>query len=202
MVLCADAASAQRVIRQAFEPAVTPFLGATGFDLRVRSLESSAFRFGYDNGVVVGVQLERPWTRRTALMGSVSLAPLSHVVEDVADGGRDLERVAVLGVDAGVAGRLKPSAAIFGFAGGGAMLATRPPGNALSGVHVEPRLTLGVGLDAGRRSRTGVRFAYLAHYVFTHSPNAAYSSEGNALDWTFVLGLRRTLGTGGAEAGR
>lgn len=203
IALCADTASAQRQLRRAFEPAVTPFIAGTGFGARVRSTTSTVADYDYNNGVAIGALVERPWTRRTAVMGLVSATPLTHVTRTFNEAVSDRARVVVFGLDAGVAGRLKPSAAVFGYVGGGATVGTKPPSEDLSGLHAEPRATVGVGYDAMRRERTGFRVAYFGHYVFTRSPGADYATVGSsAMDWTLVLGGRYTFGDWGTEAAR
>lgn len=199
-VLCADPASAQRPLRRAFEPAVTPFVAGTGFGDRVRSTTTVLAEYDYNNGVGLGIQAERPWTRRTALMTTLAVTPLTHVTRTYNGAVSDRARILVLGLDAGIAGRLKPSAAVFGYLGGGATVATSPPSEDLSGIHAEPRLSFGIGFDAMRRERTGFRLAYLGHYVFTRSPGTDYVTRGDTMDWTFILGGRYTFGEWGAEA--
>ena len=200
MVLCADAASAQRQLRRAFEPAVTTFIAGTGFGDRVRSATVAVDHYDYNNGIGIGVQAERPWTRRTALMGTVALTPLTHVTRTFNETVGDVARIAIVGLDGGVAGRLKPSAPVFGYLGAGAVVATRPPSEDLSGLHAEPRVTLGVGYDALRRERAGFRVGYLVHHVFTRAPSADYVAESGSRDWTLYLGGRYTFGAWGEGA--
>ena len=199
-MLCADAASAQRQLRRAFEPAATYFIAGTGFGDRVHAAAATADQYDYNNGIAIGVQGERPWTRRTALMGTVAITPLSRVTRTFNETVGDRARIAIVGLDLGVAGRLKPSAPVFGYLGGGAVVATRPPSEDLSGLHGEPRVTLGVGYDALRRERAGFRVAYFAHHVFTRAPNSDYVAEGGSRDWTLILGGRWTFGSWGEDA--
>lgn len=195
-LLLAAPLGAQRTIRRAFEPAITPFVGASNFDTRVR--DSAGATFDYNNGIAFGVQLDHPLTRRAALIGTLALTPVTHVDQRVEVDGGDATfehgNAVVAGLDAGFAGRLKPSAALFGYVGGGLVLATRPPVADGSGMQVDPRATIGVGLDLARRASTGVRVMFLQHLTFPRTSEPGYEAESVARDWTFVLGGRFTLG--------
>jgi hypothetical protein len=198
MLLLAAAATpacAQRAIRRAFTPAITPFIGASGFGVRTTDPDGTA-EFDYANGIVIGVQVDRPLTRRTALLATAALTPLSHVVGTQRAAVIDLERTLVAGLDLGFAGRLKPGAPLFVYAGGGATLATKTAVQEPGGFVANPRGTLGFGIDLMRHERTGFRFIYLAHWVKPSTPDAArWVAKSTAFDQTIAIGGRLTLGT-------
>lgn len=189
-----------RVFRRAFEPAVTTFFGATGHGDRTEDLLDGA-AFDYNNGLAIGVQLDRPLTRRTALLGTVSFTPLSRVIFTRETFTGRLDRAMVAGLDAGFAGRLKPAAPLFAYVGGGATLATRRAARETDGFSVEPRASAGLGLDLVRFDKAGVRVMYLAHYVIPGTPDESrWVAKSSAFDWTAFVGGRYTLGNwGGAD---
>jgi hypothetical protein len=189
-----------RILRRAFEPAVTTFLGATGHGDRTEDLLDGAM-LDYNNGLALGVQLDRPLTRRTALLGTVSLTPLSRVMFTGNGFTGKLDRAQLFGADAGVAARLKPSAPLFAYVGGGAMMATKRAARDTEGFSVEPRASAGLGLDVARLDKAGVRVMYIAHYVVPGTPDETrWSARSSAFDWTAFIGGRYTLGNwGGPE---
>jgi hypothetical protein len=200
MLLLAAAAMparAQRVIRQAFAPAITPFFGATGFGVRTTDPAGSA-EYDYANGFGIGVQLDRPLTRRTGLLATVAVTPLTRVVGTQKPAIIDLDRTVVAGLDLGIGGRLKPNAPLFVYAGGGATLATKTAGLEPGGFGADPRGTLGLGIDLMRHERTGFRFLYMAHWVKPSSPDEAqWPAKSTAFDQTIAIGGRLTLGAAG-----
>lgn len=192
-------AQSDRVIRQAFAPAVTPIIGAAGYGERTVAATDGT-RFDYNNGLTLGVQLDRPLTRRTGLMGTVAITPLTRVVgtRDIATA--DLDRTVVAGLDLGIAGRLKPAAPLFVYLGAGALLATKRPAAETDGFGAEPRATAGVGIDLMRRERTGFRLLYLAHWAKPSSPDdARWAAQSTAFDQTMAIGGRYMLGSGGGD---
>jgi hypothetical protein len=184
-VAVAAPASAQRDrIRQAFAPAITPVIGAMGFGLRSTEVADGA-DFEYSNGIALGLQLDRPLTRRTGLLLTLAATPLSRVVRRQDDVIADL----------GIAGRLKPGAPLFVYVGGGAALATHGATREPSGFVAEPRGTVGLGVDLMRLEHTGVRLLYLAHFTKPASPeDARWSAKSSAFDQTFAIGGRVMLG--------
>jgi hypothetical protein len=198
MLLCiavASPASAQRDrIRQAFAPAVTPFIGAMSFGMRSTEVADGA-EFEYANGIALGVQLDRPLTRRTGLLVTLAATPLSRVVRRLDGVIVDLDRTLVGGLDLGLAGRLKPGAPLFVYVGGGAALATHGATRETSGFVAEPRGSVGLGIDLMRLEHTGVRLLYLAHFTKPASPDdARWSAKSSAFDQTFAIGGRIMLG--------
>lgn len=200
LVAAAAPAHAQRdrVIRQAFAPAITPFFGVTGFGVRTTDASDGA-DFDYANGMAVGVQLDRPLTRRTGLLGTVSISPLTRVVGTLGPAVIDFERTLVGGLDLGLAGRLKPGAPLFVYLGGGATLATRRAARESDGFGADPRVTAGLGIDLMRLERTGFRLLYMAHWVKPGTPDESrWVAKSTAFDQTFAIGGRLTLGGGRA----
>jgi hypothetical protein len=197
LVVAATPARAQRVVRQAFAPAITPFFGATGFGARTTDLASDA-RYDYANGFAIGVQLDRPLTRRTGILATIALTPLTRVVGTQEPAIIDLDRTLVAGLDVGLAGRLKPGAPLFVYAGGGATLATRSAALEPGGFDADPRGTVGFGIDLMRLERTGFRFLYLAHWVKPSTPDESrWLARSSAFDQTIAIGGRLMLGSGG-----
>jgi hypothetical protein len=201
LLAVAAPASAQRerVIRQAFAPAITPFLGAAGFGVRTVAVSDGA-GFDYNNGLTLGVQLDRPLTRRTGLVGTVAVTPLSRVVGTRDVTSADLDRTVVAGLDLGIAGRLKPAAPLFVYVGGGALLATKRAAGDTEGFGAEPRLSAGVGIDLMRFDRAGFRLLYLAHWAKPSTPDdARWTAKSTAFDQTMAVGGRYMLGNWGSE---
>ena len=189
-------AQRERVIRQAFAPAITPLFGTTGFGQRMTDVESGA-GFDYANSFALGVQLDRPLTRRTGLLATLAVTPLTRVVRTQGPEVIDYERAVVGGVDLGIAGRLKPAAPLFVYVGGGAVLATNNAVREPEGFEIDPRGTAGVGIDLMRLERTGFRLLYLAHWVKPSSPDEAqWVAKSSAIDHTIVVGGRLMLGRG------
>lgn len=192
-------AQRERVIRQAFAPAITPFFGVTGFGVRTTDV-SDGVRFDYGNGMAIGVQLDRPLTRRTGLLATVSVTPLTRILGTREPDVRDFDRTVVAGLDLGIAGRLKPGAPLFVYLGGGGTLATKRAVREPDGFGAEPRATAGVGIDLMRLERTGFRLLYLAHWVKPGTPDASrWVASSTAFDQTFAIGGRLALGGGRAE---
>ena len=195
VALCAHPLRAQfeRPTR-AFETAVVPAIGFAGFGERFEDIRRS--RFQYNASLALGAQLQRGLTRRTGVMATVLLAPLSHVLENGADESTIVGSRAIIGVvDAGVAGRLKPRVPVYGYLGGGMLVGTRPPATATTGSYLEPRATFGFGVDAMRGSRGGLRVTYLGHVAFPHDPGGVpYARERSVYDWTLLAGARIPLG--------
>jgi hypothetical protein len=190
-------AQRDRVIRQAFAPAITPFFGASGFGVRTTGVVDGA-RYDYGNGVDVGVQLDHPLTRRTGLLATVDVTPLTRVVGTREPDVAELDRTMVAGLDLGIAGRIKPSAPLFVYVGGGATMATRRANGEPADFVAEPRATAGIGIDFMRFERTGFRLLYLAHFVKPSSPDASrWTAKSSAFDQTFAIGGRMMLGGGG-----
>jgi hypothetical protein len=178
---------------RAFEPAIVPFVGFAGFGDRLDDAERSHFQ--YNASLAIGAQLQHPLTRRTALLGTLALAPLSHVIENRADHSVvSHQRVMLSTLDVGFAGRLKPAVPVFGYLGAGAVAATRPPEPDVDGVQVEPRVSVGAGVDLMRGSSGGLRVAYTAHFAVPRSPDPTYGTLSHAYDWTLLVGGRITLG--------
>lgn len=198
LMLAATAAPADaqrsRVLRRAFEPAVTPLFGLTGFGERTTDLQDNT-RFDFANGMAVGVQVDRPLSRRTALMGTVVLSPLTRVNATRGDQVGDLDKTLAAGLDLGIAARLKPAAPLFVYAGGGGVVSTKRAAGDTEGTGFDPRVTGGIGIDIMRSERTGFRFLYLAHMTFPGTPDAArWEAKSSAFDQTIVIGGRYTLG--------
>ena len=190
------AAQRSRIVRRAFDPSVTVLLGTSIFGERTTALEGGA-SFDYNNGLVLGVQFDRPLTRRTALMGTVTVAPLSRVAATVQEAVGELDRTLIAGLDLGFAARIKPAAPLFAYVGGGGVLATKRAAGDTDGTAFDPRVTGGLGVDLLRSERTGLRIMYLAHVVFPSTPDAAtWEAKSTTLDHTIVLGGRVTLGWG------
>lgn len=191
--------ASSRVFRRAFEPAVTPFLAATGFGDRTTDPVSNA-TYDYNNGLALGVQLDRPLTRRTALLVTGSVTPLSRVIVSRPDFEGKLDRALVGGVDLGFAARLKPAAPLFVYVGGGATMASRRAAGETDGFAVEPRVSGGLGIDLMRFERTGVRLMYIGHYVIPGTPDEArFPAESSTFDQTIILGGRYMLGAGSGD---
>ena len=203
LLLVAAAAPAraqrERVIRQAFAPAITPFFGVTGFGVRTTDVSDDA-RFDYANGMAVGVQFDRPLTRRTGLLATVAITPLTRVIGTREPDVRDFDRTVVAGLDLGIAGRLKPSAPLFVYLGGGGTLATKRAVREPDGFGADPRATAGIGIDVMRLERTGFRLLYLAHWVKPTTPDASrWVAKSTAFDQTVAIGGRLMLGGGRTE---
>jgi hypothetical protein len=189
-------AQRDRVIRQAFAPAITPFFGASGFGVRTTRVLDGA-RFDYGNGVDFGVQVDHPLTRRTGLLATIDVTPLTRVIGTRKPTVADLDRTIVGGVDLGLAGRIKPGAPLFVYVGGGATMATKRATGDPAGFVAEPRATAGVGIDFMRFERTGFRLLYLAHFIKPSSPDASlWTAKSSAFDQTFAIGGRMMLGAG------
>lgn len=202
-LLAAAPAGAQRVFSRAFEPAVTPFVGISDYGYRATT---GSARAEYNNSLNIGIQGERPLSRRTALMGTLIVAPLTRVQARVGqDDLFEYDRALSVGGDVGIAARLKPAAPAFGYLGAGFHAATRgmdPEGD--DGMVFEPRGTFGAGLDLARRARTGVRILWLGHYTVPAAPQDAEQllrKKAGTFDWTLLLGFRHTLGAA-TEAAR
>ena len=197
LLAAATPARAQRVIRQAFSPAITPFFGITGFGERTTATTDGA-RYDYANGIGIGVQLDRPLSRRTGLLATVAISPLTRVVGTLEPAVADFDRAVVAGLDLGVAGRLKPSAPLFVYLGGGATLATKRAAREPDGFGADPRGTVGVGIDLMRLERTGFRLIYMAHWVKPSTPDASrWVATSTAFDQTIAIGGRLMLGAAG-----
>ena len=189
-------AQRDRAIRQAFTLAITPFVGATGFGERTTATLDGA-RYDYANGAAIGAQFDTPLTRRTGFLATVALTPITRVVGTLGPAVIDLDRALVAGVDLGFAGRLKPSAPLFVYLGGGATLATKRAAREPDGFGAEPRATAGFGIDLMRLERTGFRFLYMAHWVKPGTPDESrWVAKSTAFDQTFAIGGRLTLGGG------
>lgn len=190
-------AQRERVIRQAFAPAITPFFGTTGFGQRTTDVNDGA-GFDYANSFALGVQLDRPLTRRTGLLATLAVTPLTRVVRTLGPEVIDYERTVVGGLDLGIAGRLKPAAPLFVYVGGGAVLATKRAVVDRGGFGADPRASAGVGIDLMRLERTGFRLLYLAHWVRPSTPDASrFAAKSTAFDQTIALGGRLMLGARG-----
>jgi hypothetical protein len=195
----AGAQERSRVLRRAFDPSVTPLFGIATFGARTVDLQSErAFEFA--NSVAFGVQLDRPLTRRTALMGTATLAPFTRVAGVVGGSVAELEKALVAGMDVGIAARLKPAAPLFAYLGGGGVLSTRRAAAETDGTGFDPRASAGLGIDVMRFERTGFRFMYIAHLVFPGTPDATrWEAKSSVFDRTIVVGGRYTLGSGRDE---
>lgn len=192
-------AQGPRIVRRAFEPAVTLLFGAAGFGERTVDLADDA-RFEFANSIAVGVQLDQPLSRRTALLGTVMLAPLTRVDAERGIEVRELDRTLAVGLDVGIAARLKPVAPLFVYAGGGGLLTTKRAAAETDGTGFDPRVTGGIGFDVMRLERTGFRFMYLAHVTFPGTPDdARWEAKSSTFDQTIVIGGRYTLGWGRNE---
>ena len=187
-------AQRDRVIRQAFAPSITPLIGATGFGVRTVGVIDGA-RYDYANGIAVGLQADRPLTRRTGLQGTLMLSPLTRVVVTNGPDVGDLDRTLVGALDLGIAGRLKPGAPLFVFAGGGATMALKRAAREPDGFGADPHASVGVGIDFMRFERSGFRIMYLAHFVKPSTPDAAqWKSKSSAYDQVVAIGGRMMLG--------
>ena len=187
-------AQRDRVIRQAFAPSITPFIGATGFGVRTVGVSDDT-HFDYANGLAIGLQADRPLTRRTGLQGTFMLSPLTRVVATNGPAVGDLDRTVVGAIDLGIAGRLKPGAPLFVFAGGGATMALKRAALEPDGFGADPHASVGVGLDFMRFERTGFRIMYLAHFVKPSSPDEAqWTAKSSAYDQVVAIGGRMMLG--------
>lgn len=187
---------------RAFQPAITPFIGVSGFGVRTRGdfVDGADAEFDYNNGIALGVQVDRPLTRRTAFVGTLSVTPLSRVNAEFSTGISELERTLVAGVDLGFAGRLKPAAPLFAYLGGGGVFATRRAAGEMDGSSFEPRASAGLGLDLLRRERAGVRIMWIAHLVFPGTPDESrWVAESSTLDHTLILGGRWTVGAANGD---
>lgn len=182
---------------RAFAPAVTPFIGVSDFGARTRGdyVDGADAEFDYNNGLALGVQVDRPLTRRTAFIGTLSVTPLSRVTAEVSTGIGELDRTVVAGIDLGFAGRLKPAAPLFAYLGGGGVFATKRAAGETDGTSFEPRASAGLGLDLMRRERAGFRVMWIAHLAFPGTPDEArWVAESSTVDHTIILGGRFTLG--------
>ena len=199
LVAVAAPAAAQRervIIRQAFEPAITPFIGASGFGVRTVGVSDGA-EFDYNNGFVLGVQVDRPLTRRTGLLVTATVTPLTRVVGTNKPTIAELAKTVVGGVDLGIAGRLKPGAPLFVYVGGGVSMASNEAVLEPQGFVADPRASVGIGIDVMRFERTGFRFLYLAHFVKPSTPDETqYTAQSSAFDQVFAIGGRMMLGKG------
>jgi hypothetical protein len=194
LAVAATPARAQRAIRRAFAPAITPFFGATGFGVRTTEVAGDA-DFDFANSFAIGVQLDHPLTRRTGVIATAALTPLTRVIATQGQAIADLDRTVVAGLDVGLAGRLKPGAPLFVYAGGGATLSSRTPAFEPGGFGASPRGTLGFGIDFMRLERTGFRFIYMAHWVKPSSPDESrWTAKSSAFDQTIAVGGRLMLG--------
>lgn len=199
LVAAPAGAQSSFALRRGFERAITPFIGATGFGARttgVATQNGAPGDFGYNNGLALGAQADLPLTRRTAVMATLAITPVSHVTLTYGTGGvASLDRTMLAGLDVGLAGRLKPGAPLFAYVGGGGLLATHRAAGEGAGAGVDPRASAGLGVDFGRHTRSGVRLMYLAHLAFPTTPDAAqFPARSSAFDFTVFLGGRFTFG--------
>jgi hypothetical protein len=196
-VLPAAAAAQLGGGRRAFEPALTPWLGAMLFGNR---LEQAGTEARYRSSVAVGVRVEYPLTRRLGVMVNAGLAPFSNQQTETGESDRALYADAVVyRADAGVSWRFKPAAPVFFYVGGGVVGANRYAIQTLDGAVTDPQGALGVGYDGTRRGRWNFRAVYVGYFVFPTSVTARATSgpqvvaKGLAYDWTIQLGGRYSI---------
>lgn len=209
VLLAPVVAGAQRPVRRAFAPALTPFAGISAFGARTEGPAPGTAANDYTNSLVFGVQAERPLTRRTGLMGTLAVSPFTRVTAHTGSVIAEGPRARAIAVDGGIAGRFKPSAPVFGFVGAGGVMFSRPariPDGAnpeAGGAIVEPRATAGVGLDFLRREQDGFRVMWLGHLAVPRvAGDDRYTSNSAAFDWTLVIGGRLSLGRSDPEGDR
>ena len=189
-------AQAERA-RRAFEPALSLTLSANQFGTR---LEGPSAEYRYKNSAGLGVWGELPITRRTGLLATANVAPLS---KQRAEGANDnvavYGSVLAYGADAGIGARLKPSAPVFFFLGGGVVAASKIADPNDDGSVFEPRGTVAVGYDARRRGPWNLRALYAGHLVVPGEGNLPDTSAAStAYDWSVQVGGRYTFGLSGS----
>lgn len=191
-----------RIPRRAFVPAVTPWLGVAGFGQRL-TVPSARFRYG--TSAMIGVTGDMPLSRRTALLGTVGVAPSRQRGEFVGDARTSGDVVQLFEAELGLAARLRPSVPVFFYAGGGVLRASRYAAPGVTGSAVEPRGTLAVGYDTQQSGRLSIRALAGAHFARPGAPAADSARLGNppssfpltvksgAVDWSVRVGVRYAL---------
>ena len=198
VVLGAPPAEAQAErARRAFDPALTLSISAKQFGTRLQGANSD---FRYKSSAGLSVWTELPLTRRTGLLATANLTPFSKQrVENSADNVAVFGRVVTYGADVGIGARLKPSAPVFFFFGGGMVAASDYADPADDGGVFEPQGTFAVGYDARRRGPWNIRAVYMGHVVRPAEGNLPDTSPAStAYDWSFQLGGRYTFGPSGS----
>lgn len=175
----------------AFPRSAGPAIGIASFGTRSTSSGAS---FSYKGSVLVGGKFDMPLTRRTGLLLSLGLAPLSQQ-RGASNVSTLLSEKLMVGIaDAAVGFRFKPSAPVFFAGGGGVTYATRPPVPESTGSVMEPHVLLAVGYDAKSGDTWNVRSAFSNRFIMVAADDSAPTVDKSiGYDWTFELIFRYTF---------
>lgn len=184
--------------RRAFEWAVTPWIGASGFGTRYTT---PGFGTRYSSSLAGGLRGDLPLTRRLGILANVEVAPFARQKTSDESGSAVLTaRTYLWRGDVGIGWRFKPVAPVFFYAGGGVVGASRPSYPGFIGSVLDPQAAVGVGLDRPSTGRVNFRAAYTAYFVFPRdltatdwagsAPAPHPSAKSGAYDWALQFGLR------------
>ena len=180
-------------VRRAFEPALTPWVGARNFGDRAKSITDA--RAGYGGSFTVGASYEAPFTRRTGFLVDLHVAPAADRRLEDETGVISYDKAIGISMSALLAARLRPQAPVFFFAGGGALAMTKKPVADADGSTLEPMLDLGFGYDGGKVGGWNVRGIFHGYFLKPADPESpGFAARRNSFDWSAGIGFRRTFG--------
>lgn len=172
----------------AFPRSAGPAIGIASFSARSTSSGAS---FSYKGSVLVSAKLDMPMTRRTGLLLSAGIAPLSQQRGQGASSTVLSQKLMVGILDAAAGFRFKPSAPVFFAGGGGLTFATRPPVPEATGSVMEPHVLFAVGYDAGSGDAWNIRTVLNNRFVIVGDDGMPETvDESLAYDWSFDLVFR------------
>jgi hypothetical protein len=172
----------------AFPRSLGPAIGVASFNPRSTSSGAS---FSYKGSVVVSGKFDMPLTRRTGLLLSAGIAPLSQQRGQSSSSTVLSDKLMVGVLDAGIGFRFKPSAPVFFAGGGGLTYSTRPPVPESTGSVMEPHVLLAIGYDAGSSDSWNIRTVLNNRFVIVGDDGMPETvDESMAYDWSFDVVFR------------